>query len=179
MAKRCVSPRQPLDRRACVVSSCGRLPRWSVTLAAATRPSLRRLSAATPFSCGTNTRRFQANLLKARTCLCHWDSTSSKNGHPRDERGRGLQVFARSVHGFRPRKVHNHYPRRRSHCLARQKNSISVADVALGKPRDQRQPPDEYGQASLPVGLMRGGIPFPSSKASGSLGLPGRKSPCC
>lgn len=121
MAERYVIPRHPLDGRAGVVGSCGRLWRWRVVVAAATRSRVRRLSAATWRSSGTDRRWFQANLLKARTCLCPWGNTSSNNGQQRDERGHGLQVFARSTHGFHPRTTLQHCPRRRSHCLGWQK----------------------------------------------------------
>ena len=126
MAERCANPRHPLDGRAGVVGSCGRLWRWRVVLSAATGPSVRRRSAATRCSRGISRRRLQANLLMARTCLCHWGNPSSGNGHQRDERGRSLQVLARSKHGVHPRTIRCHYPRRRSHCLARKKCRLEL-----------------------------------------------------
>ena len=132
MAERCVNPRHPLDGTAGVVGSCGRLWRWRVVLAAATGPSVRRRSAATRCSHSTNRRRFNANLLGARTCLCHRGNPSNDNGHQRDKRGRGLQVFARSKHGFHPRTVDFHYPRRRSHCLGRQKCRLLLRNWLWG-----------------------------------------------
>jgi len=101
IAQRRIDPRRPLEGTAGVIRSCGWRLRGRIVLAAATRPSLRRCSAATPCGRGAS-RRLHAILYHAWFCQCNWDKPCCGNGHQHEERGRDLQDFKLPEHSFHP-----------------------------------------------------------------------------